>query len=375
MTTPKASSLPNKVILHPLVLLSAVDHYNRVGKDTNKRVVGVLLGSVVGDNNVNITSSFAIPFEEDKQSSWYADHNYLENFMTLHRKVTGEKVLGWYSSSPLIGANDLDVHEVFRRYCDEPVFLCINIKDHTKLLSQQNENQNGDTNQYSAPAKAFCSVALNKEEIQAKSTEKQSNPDEKHHNSDYGERRQFVHVHLEIGSDEAEEIGIEHVLRGIQQQHNMNPGAGNATLNDVLQNKVSALHGFLGKMRSISLYLDDVIAHKLPYNTTIINRIQDIISLVPVVANPQLTQALNNHTNDAMTVVYITSIIKTITSLHDLIKNKEVMLAAAKDEAVKKALVESTKINNNQKDAKSLNVGDEFDMDSVAHDRGDSNKH
>lgn len=31
--------------MHPLVLLSTVDHYNRVAKDTKKRVVGVLLGS------------------------------------------------------------------------------------------------------------------------------------------------------------------------------------------------------------------------------------------------------------------------------------------------------------------------------------------
>ena len=28
------------VIVHPIVLLSVVDHYNRVAKDTNKRVVG-----------------------------------------------------------------------------------------------------------------------------------------------------------------------------------------------------------------------------------------------------------------------------------------------------------------------------------------------
>jgi hypothetical protein len=33
------------VVVHPLVLLSVVDHYNRVAKDTKKRAVGVLLGS------------------------------------------------------------------------------------------------------------------------------------------------------------------------------------------------------------------------------------------------------------------------------------------------------------------------------------------
>ena len=41
---PATPLLPNEVIVHPLVLLSVVDHYNRVAKDTRKRVVGVLLG-------------------------------------------------------------------------------------------------------------------------------------------------------------------------------------------------------------------------------------------------------------------------------------------------------------------------------------------
>ena len=41
----KAAPPPiTNVVVHPLVLLSCVDHYNRVAKDTNKRVVGALLG-------------------------------------------------------------------------------------------------------------------------------------------------------------------------------------------------------------------------------------------------------------------------------------------------------------------------------------------
>ena len=39
------SSVPTSVIVHPLVLLSATDHYMRVNKETSKRVVGVLLGA------------------------------------------------------------------------------------------------------------------------------------------------------------------------------------------------------------------------------------------------------------------------------------------------------------------------------------------
>ncbi len=46
------SALPapeRKVVVHPLVLLSVVDHYNRVAKDTKFRVVGCLLGDASKD--------------------------------------------------------------------------------------------------------------------------------------------------------------------------------------------------------------------------------------------------------------------------------------------------------------------------------------
>lgn len=57
--TRQVSSTPiEKVIVHPLVLLSIVDNYNRVAKDTRKRVIGVLLGSSF-KATVDVTNSYA----------------------------------------------------------------------------------------------------------------------------------------------------------------------------------------------------------------------------------------------------------------------------------------------------------------------------
>jgi hypothetical protein len=50
--------LPEEVVVHPLVLLSVVDHYTRTCKDTKKRAVGVLLGSSF-KGKCDITNSFA----------------------------------------------------------------------------------------------------------------------------------------------------------------------------------------------------------------------------------------------------------------------------------------------------------------------------
>jgi hypothetical protein len=57
----------DEVIIHPLVLLSAADHYHRVARGTRKRVVGVLLGSA-HRGKVDATNSFAVPFEEDSRN-------------------------------------------------------------------------------------------------------------------------------------------------------------------------------------------------------------------------------------------------------------------------------------------------------------------
>jgi hypothetical protein len=48
-----------KVVVHPLVLLSVVDHFNRMGKIGNsQRVVGILLGSLK-NKILDVSNSFA----------------------------------------------------------------------------------------------------------------------------------------------------------------------------------------------------------------------------------------------------------------------------------------------------------------------------
>lgn len=60
----KNFDIPLAVKMHPIPLLSIVDHYERtVGNKRNKRVVGALLGEIV--NGVyEMTNSYAIPFDE-----------------------------------------------------------------------------------------------------------------------------------------------------------------------------------------------------------------------------------------------------------------------------------------------------------------------
>ena len=179
-------TLPTAVVVHPLVLLSVVDHYNRVAKDSRRRVVGVLLGStyqvrllavavcgrhvlgavmwwpavsvcwnvsaspacgmgvdfsalcvrarqlccasvaalravaawcagcehntscrllVRSQGKVDITNSYAVPFEE-RGDTWYLDHAYLTSMFQMFKKVAGSwlrcVLVGMYAFAPLI---------------------------------------------------------------------------------------------------------------------------------------------------------------------------------------------------------------------------------------------------------------------------------
>mmetsp|Transcript_27066 Transcript_27066/g.105338 ORF Transcript_27066/g.105338 Transcript_27066/m.105338 type:complete len:149 (+) Transcript_27066:155-601(+) len=117
---------PSSVAVHPIVLLGVVDHFNRVSKHTNKRAVGILLGQT-SRGVVSCTNSFAVPFEEDAKdtSVWFLDHNFLENMMEMTRKVNArEQIVGWYSTGPKIRPSDLDINELLRNYCANPVCLC-----------------------------------------------------------------------------------------------------------------------------------------------------------------------------------------------------------------------------------------------------------
>ena len=82
------SGMFEKVVVHPIVLLSVVDHYNRVAKDTKKRVVGILLGST-SKGVIDVTNCYAVPFEEDERDLkiWYLDHSFHEQ-VRQHERPT-----------------------------------------------------------------------------------------------------------------------------------------------------------------------------------------------------------------------------------------------------------------------------------------------
>ena len=219
------------VVVHPLVLLSIVDHYTRVAKDTNKRVVGVLLGELY-KGKADITNSYAVPFEEDPRDPtvWYIDRQYHEEMFAMFKKVSaGEKVLGWYSTGPKIRPADLEINEMFRAYTADPILVIVDVNPKSEL---------------EIPTQAYVSIESRPEESSVS-------------------RRAFRHVLSEIGAYEAEEVGVEHLLRNITD-------TTESSMTDQVRAKVASLKGLRNRLYEMSQYVDRVINGTLPINHQIL---------------------------------------------------------------------------------------------------------
>ncbi|XP_038070269.1 26S proteasome non-ATPase regulatory subunit 7-like [Patiria miniata] len=270
----------NKVVVHPLVLLSVVDHFNRIRNQ--KRVVGVLLGAW-RKGVLDVSNSFAVPFDEDDKDNtvWYLDHDYLENMYGMFKKVNArEKIVGWYHTGPKLHQNDIAVNEIIRQYCPSSVLVIIDAKPKELGL----------------PSEAYIAV----EEV---------------HDDGTPTSRTFEHVPSEMGAEEAEEVGVEHLLRDIKD-------TSVGSLSQRITGQLLGLKGFFSQMQHIQSYLEQIAAGKLPINHTIIYQLQDIFNLLPDVNLMEFVRSFVVTTNDQMLVIYLASLIRSVIALHNLISNK-----------------------------------------------------
>lgn len=246
---------PEKVTIAPLVLLSVVDHYKR---HSAPRVVGVLLGSHEESVTI-ITNSFAIPFEESEEN-FFIDTSYLKNMFELFYKVNcTERIVGWYHSGPRMHRNDLEISKAFTKYCDDPLLAIIDVEMKASDIPVQ-----------------IYRLKLGKE---------------------------LSHMNVQIGADETEEVGVEHLLRDIKE------GTG-CSLKD-------QTNEILDSLRMYGVCLDEIIGYieKLENGErpdfSIVELLQDILNEVP-----KLGKEVD------LSRIYSVELVNTLIAMNELQRNK-----------------------------------------------------
>eukprot|EP01059_Diplonema_ambulator_P028065 TRINITY_DN46780_c0_g1_i1.p1 TRINITY_DN46780_c0_g1~~TRINITY_DN46780_c0_g1_i1.p1 ORF type:complete len:360 (+),score=154.30 TRINITY_DN46780_c0_g1_i1:28-1107(+) len=302
----EAPKEPLDVYMHSLPLLSTVDHYTRLtAKSAGKRVVGVLLGHNV-NGKVHCTNSFAVPFEEDAKNPaiWYFDQHYLEDMFAMFKKVNSkEAIVGWYSTGPKLKPNDMEIHELIRKYTASPVYVIIRVEEESVAESM--------------PCTAYKAV----EQIE---------------NETSGPQMTFIHLNTTLRCSAMEEIGVVHLLRDIQDYTV-------SSLATQVKEKINAIKAIAAKLTEIKDYMEMVVAGKLPLNHNILYYIQDIFNSLPSLHLIRHSTAIATETNDQTMVTYLGSLMRSIVALHNLILNKFDMKRLKEEEEAKK-----------QKEAKAL---------------------
>jgi 26S proteasome regulatory subunit N8 len=288
----------SRVDVHPLVMLSLVDHYSRVNaKAVNKkRVAGLLLGNYQrrpGDVQVlDINNCFAVPFDEDKAipDVWILDTNYAQEMFQMYKKVLPKvRIVGWYSSGPTICPNDLLIHlMVADRFCANPIYCVVN----------------AEASERGVPVLAYTTTE-GKEDSAV----------------------EFRNVPTNLGALEAEEIGIEHLLRDITD-------STITSLSTRVGDRLLSLRRLKQLLASIEDYLNDVADAKLPISQDVLAVLQECLNLQPFLHQLKTSKEMTVAANDQALATFVASTGRCVMALYDVIHNRR-RLARELEEAKK----------------------------------------
>ena len=129
-------------------------------------------------------------------------------------------------------------------------------------------------------------------------------------------QKTFMHVPSEIQAEEAEEIGVEHLLRDIRDTTSV------GTLSTRVSGRLASLRGLHSRLVEIRDYLTSVVKGELPVNHQVIYNLQDIFNLLPNLDKQELVRSFSITNNDQLLVVYLSSLIRSVIALHGLVNNR-----------------------------------------------------
>ena len=227
---------------------------------------------------------------------FYLDHNFLENMLHMFRKINAkERVVGFYSTGPQIRPNDLRIHALLKRFVPPetstpPVFVIIDVRPDRESIPTTAYRVVDEVDSTSSAGGAGG----------AKTSEVHST---------------FAHVPSLIGAEEPEEIGVEHLLRDIND-----PTV--STVTSLIKAKMSGLSALTEKLVEMKDYLEAVVEGRMKVNQEIVANMQTILNLLPNLNVDELVKSMLIKTNDMHMVIYLSALIRSVIALHDLVNNK-----------------------------------------------------
>jgi len=258
--------------VHPVVILSILDHYIR--RTEEHRVIGTLVGTV-SDGVVEIKNCFPVPHTEGDQVG--VDMEYHHNMIELHHKISPKEIIvGWYATGPSINEASVMIHEFYWREMNHsPIHLTVD----TQLTNN------------SLQIKAYVSS-----------------------NITFGDKpvgSQFLAIPLETQTLDAEKIGVDLLLKG----------EASRTTNELLSD-VESIESSIQKLQQmlvvIQQYVDNVLAGKEVGDAAIGRHLlNSVTSTLPQLTPAGLESMFSGSLQDLLLVVYLANLTRTQLALAD----------------------------------------------------------
>jgi 26S proteasome regulatory subunit N8 len=265
-----------KVVVHPLVLLTTVDYGSYHYRAAKKSMLQILLGRNT-EGLLDVTSCFSVPFEIDEREPqiWFLDHSYLENMFNMLLKVNAqEEIVGWCRKATQLQMCDLAVRELMLDYCDNPVLVICDVEPKISGISVQ----------------SFITREFHVSSVIQK--------------VEFG----FSNMNTAVIASEAEEISIEHLLSG------MNNARDDEVLNQITC-KLQSFKCLIYRLKEVQAYLDLVARGKIRVNQKILCVLQDILYILSNMKSRQFVKAANKRMISTMMMMYLSIMIRSVLAL------------------------------------------------------------
>uniref|UniRef100_A0A7S2SJQ2 Eukaryotic translation initiation factor 3 subunit F n=1 Tax=Eucampia antarctica TaxID=49252 RepID=A0A7S2SJQ2_9STRA len=269
------NGMVSQVLVHPLVLLSVLDHHTRRQEGAG-RVIGTLLGRRDG-TKVEVTNCFAVPHaERGEEVAIGKDFN--RQMLALHLRANPkETVVGWYAtalpeSGDCLADTSSLIHEFYSGECSHayPIHMVLD----TSLKNQE----------LAICAYQSTPVMVRKELL----------------------ANMFNQVQLTLVSDDSERIVLDQMINTT------------TTTTDGSSNKNETSNGLseaMGKLQSllcnVTEYVDDVVDGRLPAQDARGRQIADTLSLVPRIRPQDFDSMFHDSLQDLLMVTYLSNLTKT----------------------------------------------------------------
>ena len=129
-------------------------------------------------------------------------------------------------------------------------------------------------------------------------------------------QKTFMHVPTTIEAEESEEVGVEHLIRDIQDTTTI------GSLSTRIAAQLQSLRGLHSRLVDIRDYLAAVVRGELPVNHEIMYELQNVFNYLPDLDREETVRSFRVANNDRLLVVYLSSLIRSVIALHALVDNR-----------------------------------------------------